>query len=174
MSFAMKALVTQFLDAGFLPVVSPQLPNWAEALTALFSVATLIAVVLAAVQIRHVNRQMHRELEMQYLLRFWALTDRLSDKFKLKGIPTKTDTAVLREYLSLSEDQIALRSLGRVTNHTWEYWRHDIRTMCAKGAIRDELSKTPVAEYMHVRALLDDEKYDPLAHGRVWRHLQGL
>ncbi len=174
MNFEMKTLVTQFLDERFLSVVSPQLPNWAEALTALFSVATLVAVGLAAVQIRHINRQMHREFEMQYLLRFWTLTDRLSDKFKRKGIPTKADTAVLREYLNLSDDQIALRSLGRVTNHTWEYWRHDIRTMCATGAIREELSKAPVAEYMHVRALLNNEKYDPLAHGRVWRHLRGL
>lgn len=162
------------MSTELVGVVSRIPPNWAEALTALLSVATLVAVILAAVQIRHVNQQMHRELEMQYLLRFWALTDQLSRKLKLKGVPSRADKVVLREYLSLSEDQLSLRSLGRVTDHTWQYWRTDIRAMCSAVAVRGELQSMSMAACPHVRRLLSDSEYDPLDKSRIWRHFKGL
>lgn len=155
-------------------MLSPNLPNWAEALTALLSFATLLAVAIAAVQLRHVNRQMHRELEMQYLLRFWTLMDRRSEKFRLRGILTRADKILFQEYLGLSEDQIALRSLGRVTDHTWRYWRQDIRSMCNTEPIRGELLHSPQENFLHLRKLLADENYDPLKKNRIWRLTHGL
>lgn len=155
-------------------MISSEGPNWAEALTALLSVATLLAVILAAVQIRHVNRQMHRELEMQYLLRFWTLMDRRSEKFKVRGRPTRADKVLLQEYLGLCEDQNQLRSLGRVTDHTWSYWSRDIRAMCSTSAVKDELARADQADYPHVRRLLLDGAHEPLLRGRAWRFWQGL
>lgn len=149
-------------------------PNWAEALTAVLSLATLFAVALAAVQIRHVNRQMHRELEMQYLLRFWVLMDRRSEKFMLKGIPTRADKILFREYLGLCEDQLALRSLGRVTDHTWSYWRQDIRSMCNTEHVSRQLSLSDQTGFIHLRRLLADEDYEPLKRRKLWRLFQGL
>lgn len=155
-------------------MISGNPPNWAEALTAVFSLATLLAVVLAAVQIRHVNRQMHRELEMQYLLRFWVLMDRRSEKFLLKGVPARSDKILFGEYLGLCEDQIALRSLGRVTDHTWSYWREDIRSMCRNTHILSNLHSTDQGHFTHLRKLLADESYDPLDKNKLWRWSQGL
>lgn len=155
-------------------MISDQLPNWAEALTAILAVATLLAVILAAIQIRHVNRQMHRELEMQYLLRFWTLMDRRSEKFKLKSTPKRADRLLIQDYLGLCEDQIELRSLGRVTDHTWGYWRSDIRSMCSGDATADEISRAPSDNYPHLRRLLLDETYDPLGRSKFWRLTQGL
>lgn len=149
-------------------------PNWAEALTAVLSLATLFAVALAAVQIRHVNRQMHRELEMQYLLRFWVLMDRRSDKFMLKGIPTRADKILFQEYLGLCEDQIALRSLGRVTDHTWSYWSRDIRAMSSTEHVSQQLALSDREQYVHLRRLLIDEGYDPLRRRKLWRLSHGL
>lgn len=155
-------------------MISETLPNWAEAITAMFSLATLFAVVLAAIQIRHVNRQMHRELEMQYLLRFWVLMDRRSEKFMLKGTPTRTDKILFQEYLGLCEDQIALRGLGRVTDHTWSYWRQDIRSMCSTEHISHQLTLSGHSGFRHLRGLLADENYDPLGKHKLWRLSQGL
>ena len=155
-------------------MISSTLPNWAEAATALLSVATLLAVVLAAVQIRHVNRQMHREFEMQYLLRFWTLMDRRSMRYKRAGRPTRADEVLVHEYLDLSEDQCALRALGRVTDHTWAYWARDIRAMCSSKPMRGAMCRATPAEYLHLRRLAADSKYDPLGRGWVWRHWRGL
>ena len=155
-------------------MISNELPNWADALTAVLSLATLLAVVLAAVQIRHVNRQMHRELEMQYLLRFWTLMDRRSKRFKSGGRPTSADSVLLQEYLSLCEDQHELRNLGRVTDHTWSYWSRDIRAMCSTGPVKLELSRADQVDYPHVRRLLLDKLYDPLRRSLPWRLWQGL
>ncbi|WP_156316556.1 hypothetical protein [Leucobacter japonicus] len=155
-------------------LISEDLPNWADALMALLSIVTLVAVSLAAIQIRNLNQQMHRELEMQYLLRFWALMDQLSKRHKLGGRPSRGDRAVFREYLGLSEDQIELRSVGRVTDHTWSYWRIDIRSMCLSDSIYREILSSPTTQYSQLRRLLVDPSFDPLEKGRSWRLLKGL
>jgi hypothetical protein len=158
----------------FYPMVSQNLPTWAEAVTALTSLLTLLVVGLAAVQIRHVNRQMHRELEMQYLLRFWQLMDRRSRTFRLKMRTTRDDRVLLQEYLGLCEDQVQLRSFGRVTDHTWVYWKQDIRAMCVSPPVAKELSKSNIEDYPHLRSLLALSTYDPLTHSRLWRLWNGL
>lgn len=149
-------------------------PNWAEGLTSLLSLATLLAVVLAMIQVRDVNRQMHRELEMQYLLRFWQLMDRRSMSWSGKGRLKPKDRVVVLDYLTLSEDQIQLRALGRVTDLTWSYWRRDIRSMCGSRPIADELMKTSPIDFPHVRGVLASEDYDPLARSRIRRLWDGL
>lgn len=155
-------------------MIGPEPPNWAEALTAIVAAVTLVAILLAAVQIRHVNRQMHRELEMQYLLRFWGLMDRRSEKFRLRGKLTRSDRLLVQDYLGLCEDQIGLRRLGRVTDHTWSFWRDDIGAMCSSVPIHNEICCAPQGRYPHLRRLLSDNEYDPLNRGLVWRLWQGL
>lgn len=153
---------------------SGDLPNWADGVTALVAVITLAAVVLAAVQIRFVNRQMHREFEMQYLLRFWQLMDRRSAKLKSGRGPTRADKLLLGEYLTLCEDQIALRGLGRVTDHTWNYWSRDIRGMCSSAPVAEQLAREDPSHFPHLMCLLASASYDPLRKGRVRRHWSGL
>lgn len=151
-----------------------ELPNWAEGVTALGAVITLVALAFAAIQIRHVSRQMHRDFEMQYLLRFWALMDRRSRRFRLSNKTTRDDRILLKEYLSLCEDQIALRGLARVTDDTWSYWSRDIRGMCTSAPVGREIDRAGHAAYPHVRRLLADSEYDPLRYGKMRRRWQGL
>ena len=153
---------------------SHSLPNWAEAVSALTSLLTLLAVGLAAIQIRHVDRQMHREHEMQYLLRFWQLMDRRSRTLKLKMRATRDDKILLQEYLGLCEDQVQLRRLGRVTDHTWEFWKQDIRAMCVSPPVAKELASSNIEDYPHLRSLLASPTYDPIKRNRMWRLWNGL
>lgn len=153
---------------------STVLPNWAEGVTAAASVVTLIAIALAVVQIRHVNRQMHREFEMEYLLRFWQLMDRRSPRLRAGKRPTREDRLLIADYLELCEDQIALRGLGRVTDHTWGYWRRDIRFMCESTLVARQIARSTVHSLPHLRILLANSDYDPCDRGRLWRLWNGL
>lgn len=150
-----------------IPGISSDLPNWAEALTAILATTTLAAIIFAGIQIAFVRQQMHREFEMQYLLRFWQITDRFSDTYKQLQILTNHDRAVILEYLNLSEDQIELRALKRVTNGTWKFWRRDIRTYCQSQHVRGVLELEPTDRYPELRKLIADPNYDPLS--KVWK-----
>lgn len=155
-------------------MISSQMPNWAEVVTALVSCGALIAVVLAAVQIRHMNQQMHRDFEMQYLTKFWEIMDRRSDRFKLTGRMSRSDRAVINDYLVLTEDQISLRRLGRVTDHTWSYWRVDIKSMCSSDPARRILDSHDSDQFVLIRELLNSTDYDPLEMNRAKRAWLGL
>jgi hypothetical protein len=169
-----SGLGNHWLHKSIRKMFSNTQPNWAEGLTALISLATLLAVLLAMIQIRHINRQMHRELEMQYLLRFWQLMDRQSAGWKTKGQLNRHDKAVVKDYLTLSEDQIQLRALGRVTDQTWSYWKQDIRAMCGTGPVGNILATSAPLQYAYLRNLLLSESYDPLTRNRLRRLWDGL
>ena len=65
---------------------------------------------------------MHRDLEMLYVQRYWALMDARSVHWVLDRNPTPEDRVVVRGYLQLCEDEIDLRRLGRVTDNTRGFW----------------------------------------------------
>lgn len=150
------------------------MPDWAEALSALLSLGTLVAVALAAIQVRHMNQQMHRDFEMQYLTRFWTIMDRRSYRYKVTGKESRSDHAVIIDYLVLSEDQISLRRLGRVTDHTWSYWRVDMKAMCSTDPVRKVLNSCPSDHFLLVRELLGSVNYDPLRMSKAKRAWLGL
>ncbi|MGO2881975.1 hypothetical protein [Corynebacterium variabile] len=156
---------------------SDQLPNWAEGLTALISAATLFAVFLAAIQIRHLNKQMHREFEMQYLTRFWQLTDKFSTDMKMEGIVTREDAVLMHDYFALTNDQIELRAAGRVTDQTWKLWRDDIKKLCATEPFNKELEKSKET-YQVLTELMSTEDYDFYSitrqAGKIKLYFQGL
>ena len=156
-------------------VANSNLPNWAEVVSAYVSVAAVLAVVFAAIQVMYLNRQIHRELESLYLQRYWDLMDRRSARFGLGGGPNRADKVVIHAYLQLSNDQLGLRSVGRVTNHTWSFWARDITSQCRMSAYADQLRLSALDDYPRVRALLlNGEAYDPLSRGSLWRVFHGL
>jgi hypothetical protein len=156
-------------------ILGEELPNWAEAVSAVVAALTMLTVIFAVIQVTFLNRQIHRELEALYLQRYWALMDRRSERFANRGIPDRKDRSVIRAYLELSEDQLGLRSLGRVTDHTWRFWAKDISTQCQVASYRRELDAADSAEFPKLRALLSNgDKYDPLGKGRLWRATRGL
>ena len=152
-----------------------ELPNWAEVVSAYVSVATVFALIFAGVQVTFLNRQIHRELESLYLQRYWAVMDRRSGRFSAGGRPSRADKYVIHAYLQLSNDQLGLRSVGRVTDHTWRFWARDISAQCRTVAYVNELKSASLDDYTKVRALLSSgETYDPLQRTRAWRILRGL
>lgn len=156
-------------------VIGSNLPNWAEVVTALVSALTMLTVGFAVLQVLFLNRQMHRELESLYLERYWALMDRRSSKFALGGTPNRADRSVIRAYLQLTEDQLGLRAVGRVTNHTWGFWATDIAAQCSVREYSTELACAPANVYPLVRRLITNGgKYDPLDRSGLWRVLHGL
>ena len=156
-------------------MVSSALPNWAEAVSAVVSALALLTVVFAVVPITFHNRQIHREFESLYLGRYWDLMDRRSSRFALRGTPDRSDITVVHAYLRLSEDQLGLRAIGRVTDHTWRFWARDISAQCSVPAYSKYLAAAPKSEFPRVREMLSvGVEYDPLDHGFIWRKVHGL
>ncbi|WFP15562.1 hypothetical protein [Citricoccus muralis] len=155
-------------------------PEW---VTAAFTGMALIAVLAAVSQLRIHNRQLHRELENQYLQRFWGLWDARPEKFKRTDRIKHAGSVWIRDYLTLSNDQVELRELGRVTDGTWNFWARDIASFCFDYP---ELAEEARKNYAALRGLLSDPQikraisdrsvkvYDPLKWSRFERWRQGL
>jgi hypothetical protein len=112
--------------------------NWLDLLTSLASLATAIGVFVAGRQIQEARRQAVIEFE-----------DSMSSQYRdlIKGIPVEAllgenlEEKVFREnlsefyhYIDLSNEQVFLRSHGRVSRETWQNWRDGIHTVLAKPA----------------------------------------
>lgn len=146
-----------------------------DAFSTVVQALTASAIVFAAWQLLFHSRQMHRDFEVLYVQRYWGLMDERSDKFLLNGELVETDRRVVRAYLQLSEDEIDLRSLGRVTDNTWRFWSRAITDQCTAPGYREELSVLPTTMYPGVRKNLEAGRaYDPLEHGWLWRKVHGL
>lgn len=155
-------------------------PDW---FTALFAGLALLVVFAAVGQLRLHNRQLHRELENQYLQRFWSLWDARSKTFRRTGKSKHARPGWIQDYLMLSNDQIELRGRGRVTDDTWDFWARDIARFCFAYP---ELVREAEAKYPAVWRLLSDERtklavadrsvavYDPLGWPSWKRWRQGL
>lgn len=130
-------------------------------------------MLLAVGQIRQVNKQIHRELEAQYLHRFWELMDRTSLKFKKGESIEPDDEIVLMDYLQLCEDQIGLRKVGRVTDDTWSFWENDIRAFCNAEPLNSYFERVS-DRYPGLAKLLKNSAYDPLQIKKPLRFWRGL
>lgn len=151
------------------------LSSWADVIAAVASVIAALAACIAVFQIASINRQVHREFETQYLLRFWSLMDRRSVSLQVNGEMEEEDLPVLLAYLDLTEDQIALRERGRVTDDTWAFWAEDMRRFCLTAPISKVLSScVQQTDYPRVRRLIIDSNYDPSQPRRFLRRLRGL
>lgn len=155
-------------------------PEW---FTAVFAGAALLVVFTAVGQLRLHNRQLHRELETQYLQRFWSVWDARTAKFKRTGSIKHAGQEWVQDYLTLCNDQVELRELGRVTDDTWRFWARDIARFCF---MYPELMRQAKVGYPALGRLLlhsetqraiEDwgvEVYDPLSWSRRKRRRQGL
>lgn len=156
------------------------IPEW---ITALFAGLALLAVLAAVGQLRLHNRQLHRELESQYLQRFWNVWDARTSKFKRTGKIRDAGSAWVQDYLTLSNDQVELRQRGRVTDNTWDFWARDIIRFChAYPELVDEANRNyPALSHLlshpgaiHATVNQKVQVYDPLEWSRNKRRMQGL
>lgn len=136
---------------------------------------TAVAIIFAAWQLLFHSRAMHREFELLYVERYWALMDRRSEQFALTGNPDDSDRLVIRGYLQLCEDECDLRGLGRVTDNTWSFWGISIATQLGEASYGHELELAEQSLYPQVRAILSSAgKKDPLRWGWFRRKVHGL
>jgi hypothetical protein len=142
---------------------------------------TSMAILLAAWQILFHARQMHRDLEMQYVKQFWTIFANTSTNWRLtnfRGKPeTDSDRRAIVDYLQLCEDEVELRRSARVTDSTWILWASAISSMMKLPPFRDVLDQADAELYPELRALLSSAspaQYDPLTRGRLWRRFRGL
>lgn len=155
--------------------MEPQPPNWTDIASVVISALTFLTIGVAAIQLIFHSRQMHREFESLYVERYWTLMDRRSPSFAIDRIPVAADRAVIRAYLQLCEDEIDLRSLGRVSDATWSFWARSIIDQCSSDGYREELQKCEISEYPRVRELVaGGTGWDPLRHSLLWRVRHGL
>lgn len=148
---------------------------WIDIAGLVISAFTALSILFAVTQIVAQTRQMHRDFEALYVGRYWTLMDRRSIEFERGGKPRKKDRLVIHQYLQLCEDEIDLRSEGRVTNDTWGFWERSIRAQASEPHYRAALDSSADHEYPSLKALMRSAgAYDPLhwkASRRWWRGL---
>lgn len=138
------------------------------------TVVTALAVIVAILSFVGDRSQRHREFESLYVLRYWAIGDRLSPERRL-GRPrrlSKKDEALALDYLRLCEDELEIRHLGLVTNKTWQVWAEAIW-----AGISDPVSVRLMAERpeeFEFARRFARERRDPYSGTRWWAKWNGL
>ena len=144
-----------------------------EIIAVIIQFLTLFAIALGAFQLLFHSRQMHRDFETLYVQRYWAVMDERSAGWIARDKFSKNDLAVARKYLSLCEDEIDLRSLGRVSDNTRGFWALAIMDQARLEPYSTELAAAHCSSYRGIRNLMETGK-DPLQRRKAWRALRGL
>ena len=146
-----------------------------------FQGVTALAIIMAVWQVTYHARQMHRDLETEYVKQYWDIVKSTSDEWRsgnFLGSPvTPKDTRAIADYLQLCEDEIELRRNARVTDSTWKMWSGAISSMLKIEHFRSALSRTPNDIFRELKAMASDptpEDFDPLKKGLLWRRFHGL
>ena len=146
-----------------------------------FQAVTATAIILAAWQVTYHARQMHRDLEMEYVKQYWDIVKSSSNKWRashfLEEPDSEADARAIVDYLQLCEDELELRRNARVTDSTWALWAAAIASVMNMPHFRQALSGTPDEMYVELRTMLTSQQpktYDPLKRSLIWRRLHGL
>ena len=103
-------------------------PEW---ITALASLGALGGLLLVSSQLRMQKKQLNRDIENDYLQRYWQIRDNI-DACSNAGVEQRRWRLA---YLRLCEDQIDLAQAGGVTVETWAQW---------DSGMRGELQRFPI------------------------------
>lgn len=127
---------------------------------------TSFSVFVGVLQYIATARTRHNDFEMMYINRLWEVLDNISAAKISKNDSLYEEACI--SYLILSNDQVELRSLGRVGNKTWSYWSKDIYKYCSKNDHFKQIIISDPITYASLASLLRyGENYDPL--GKSWR-----
>lgn len=140
---------------------------------------TFVAIGLAGWQLLFHSRQMHRDFEMLYVQRYWAIMDKRRPEWRNNPIGHTTlhpeDEVLIRDYLQLCEDEVDLRSLGRVTDSTWGFWATAISSQTASAPYEKFLTCDPESTLLYPSLTrFKHTGEDPLKRGKSWRMFHGL
>jgi hypothetical protein len=150
-----------------------------DLITVVVNILTFVAIGLAGWQLLFHSRQMHRDFEMLYVQRYWAIMDKRRSEWRNNPLGHAQlhaeDEVLIRDYLQLCEDEIDLRSLGRVTDNTWSFWAAAITGQTSTAPYSQFLSGDPQsAELYPSLTRFKESSQDPLTKSKSWRMFHGL
>lgn len=147
--------------------------NWIEILGAFSSTATAVAVFFAWWQIKSSKHQNRTQFEDNLTREYREI----AQKFPVKALLGEEldehsyddSLRLFYHYIDLSNEQIFLRSKGRVSRSTWENWQDGIRSNLSLPAVLkawEEIKQRSPSRFQELRTLEDlDFQSDP----REWK-----
>lgn len=148
----------------------------ADTLESVASVATAAGVAFAAYQLWQTHRQAVTSFEDSFAREYRELASTLPTKALLgQELTTEEFSGALDEfyhYFDLSNGEVFLRQIGRVSKKTWGFWSDGIRSHLRRPAFQQAwhfISSQAPSDFTELRrALREDFEQDP----RSWeRHL---
>ncbi|MCP1412910.1 hypothetical protein [Paenarthrobacter sp. A20] len=137
---------------------------------------TVVALILALMQLIGARAAKHRDFENLYVERYWNLMD------SFRGDPwaapsrlklPKEDRAKIIFYLQLCEDELDLRRNGFISTKTWDLWATGMISQCARPAYADSIRFLPSDELPALRYFLQTRK-DPLKMSVIRKWWTGI
>jgi hypothetical protein len=135
----------------------------------LASVATAIGVFFAASQLWYTRSRAITTFEDSLNNEYRRITNGLPTEALLgDGLTPDGKSAHLRDfyaYFDLTNNQVFLRQIRRISKKTWEFWAEGIQTNLARPAFAEcwaEISQRAGSDFSELRRLIAEEfKCDP-------------
>ncbi|WP_207346456.1 hypothetical protein [Arthrobacter sp. E3] len=149
-----------------------------EAVSAVASALTALAVSFAIMQLVTARKQRHLEFELVYIQRYRALIDELSfdigSEVEIEVLNPR-DRKLSLQYLRLCEDQLDVRKRKFVTDETWEIWREGIRLQIGRQPFLALMNPDIIGKLDWLPGLAPSPRvFDPLAMSTVKTRWYGL
>jgi len=137
-----------------------------ELLSALASVATAIAVVVAAWQLRLTQHQGVTNFEDSLAKEYRKLASRLPTKALLGEPLTEEEHSAyfdeLYHYIDLCNEQVFLHNIGRISETTWVFWKDGIAANLRRPAFARgwaEIAARANSDFSELRSLFPPTSY---------------
>jgi hypothetical protein len=134
------------------------------------SLATAAGVGTAVVQLWMSRRQALTAFEDSMTNQYRAIAAELPvDVFLNRPVPAEelaTHRSAFYRYFDLCNEQVFLRSVGRVSRQTWTQWRDGIRQNLSRSAFRESwkqhFDQETDADFDELRRLMANYDIDPI------------
>ncbi|MFG3488518.1 hypothetical protein [Streptomyces sp. NPDC047972] len=145
----------------------------------------VVALLALGASLCNMARSRIKEIEDDYVARYWKILDMLPSDALVNRQPRKTSDEARRAarlYLRLCEDEMELRAMGWVGRHTWREWRSGIRAQLRQWPINGEweritngdLKAGTQDQFMELKKLDRNPGHDPCNRNLIVRKWRGL
>lgn len=133
---------------------------------AMGSIATAFGLIYVAQDVHHSKKTTQAEFEDQFDQQYRALMMPIPVDVLIGKETAKMDKERVRElvyvYLDLTNEQIYMRSIGRVSKATWESWCSGILAHMARPGFREVFEEVrESSNFTYLEQLLAAENYKP-------------
>lgn len=133
------------------------------------SIATAVGVFFAAFQLLHTRARAITTFEDSLSTEYRRITDRLPTEALLgERLSPEIQKAHFHDfyaYFDLTNNQVFLRQIRRISKKTWDFWADGVQTNLARPAFAEswaEISRRAGSDFSELRRLIAEEfKSDP-------------